>query len=212
MPDFSRPEAHLDRTRLDAVVAPIVRAHGGEVVELEWKQEPGGWVLRVFVEKLGSGEANASTLDAGVSLELCAGVARDLSPALDVADIIPHRYHLEVSSPGVERPLRNARDYVRFQGQKAKVRVREPVDGQKVVVGVIEASSDPCLIALREGAKLRTIPLDQVMNGRLVFELTPAARPGKGTKPGKKAGKHPKEDSSPSGSHTQDSTEETQNS
>ena len=49
---------------------------------------------------------------------------------LDVADFIPHRYHLEVSSPGIERPLRGARDYARFAGQKAKVKVREPIDGQ----------------------------------------------------------------------------------
>jgi ribosome maturation factor RimP len=183
MTDSSRPEAHLDRARLDAVIAPVVRAHGGEVVLVEWKQEPSGWVLRVFVEKLGSAESRATTADAAVSLELCAGVARDLSPALDVADIIPHRYNLEVSSPGVERPLLSPRDYVRFAGQKARVKVREAVDGQKLLVGVLEAPPEgqghEGSIAIREGAKLRVVPLDQVVSARLVFEFGPAPRPGK---------------------------------
>src|SRR5690348_8360108 len=92
----------IKRDRLAAIVEPIVRAHGAEVVDFEFKSEPGGWVLRVFVEKLGSAEALASTEQAAVDLDLCASVARDLSPALDVADLIPHRYHLEISSPGIE--------------------------------------------------------------------------------------------------------------
>ncbi len=190
MNNFSRPEALLDRARLDAVIGPVVRAHGGEVVDIEWKQEPGGWVLRVFVEKLGSAASNASTESSGVSLELCAGVARDLSPALDVADVIPHRYNLEVSSPGVERPLRDARDYARFVGKKAKVRVRDLVDGQKVVLGVIEecagAGEEP-RVALREGAQLRVIPLSNVVSARLVFEFAPPPRPGKAPGKGKAA-------------------------
>jgi ribosome maturation factor RimP len=159
------------------VIEPVVRAHGGEMVDVEWKQEPGGWVLRLFVEKLGSDEAMASTKDAAVSLDLCANVAKDLSPALDVADLIPHRYQLEVSSPGVERPLRGHKDYVRFQGQKAKVKLAEPVDGQKVLVGVIEASEKD--ITLRDGQKAWSTPLSNVVSGRLVFEFGPAPRPSK---------------------------------
>jgi ribosome maturation factor RimP len=178
MNQFTRKETHLDQARLEAVIDPVVRAHGGEVVAVEWKQEPGGWVLRVFVEKAGSAEAHAKTADAGVSLELCAGVARDLSPALDVDDLIPHRYSLEVSSPGVERPLRDARDYARFAGEKAKLRLREAVEGQKVVVGVLEAlDARPGSVGVRDGSRLFVVPLDQVQSGRLVFEFGPAPRP-----------------------------------
>jgi len=180
-----RKNTLLDRTRLDAVVDPIVRAHGGEVVDIEWKQEPGGWVLRVFVEKLGSAEKNATTEEAAVSLDLCSAVARDLSPALDVADLITDRYHLEVGSPGVERALKSAKDYARFVGKKAKVRVHAPVDGQKVVLGIIEADAPAGQVSLREGAKSRLIPLDEIASGHLVFEFGPAPRPGKGSKPGK---------------------------
>src|SRR5579871_6111758 len=94
----------IDRERLAAVVAPIARAHGAEVVDFEWKTEHGGWVLRVTLERLGAAEAHLSTEKASVDLELCSKVSRDLSPALDVSGLIDHRYSLEVSTPGVERP------------------------------------------------------------------------------------------------------------
>ena len=91
----------IDRVALDRVIDPIVRAHGAEVVDVEFKTERGAWVLRVSVEREGASERLLSTRDAAVNLELCANVSRDLSPALDVADLIQHPYQLEVSSPGV---------------------------------------------------------------------------------------------------------------
>ena len=128
----------IDRDALQRVVEPVVRAHGAEVVDLELKPDQGGWVLRVYVEKAGASANSLSTKDAAVNLELCADVSRDLSPALDVVDLIPHAYHLEVSSPGVERPLRGERDFARFTGQKAKLRMRNPVAGQRVIVGTLD--------------------------------------------------------------------------
>jgi ribosome maturation factor RimP len=184
MNDPSHPRTELDRARLDAVLGPVVRAHGAEVVDVEWKTEQGGWILRIFLEKSGSAEAMASVADGAVSLEQCAGVSRDLSPALDVADIVPHRYVLEVSSPGLERTLRSLRDYTRFVGQKAKLRLHKPVDEQKVIIGVIDSCVDgsaPCVI-VREGGRVHSVPHDLIAHGRLVFELAPAPKPGKGPK------------------------------
>jgi ribosome maturation factor RimP len=176
----------LDRTRVDAVVEPVVRAHGAEVVDLEFKSEPGGWVLRVFVEKLGSADANADTRDAAVDLDLCSGVARDLSPALDVADVIPHRYHLEISSPGVERPLRKERDFVRFTGKKAKLKLTSSAasHGEKVVVGIL-AGVECGKVKVTDGSRQHAISLDQIATARLVFEFGPAPKPGKANKASK---------------------------
>src|SRR5579864_1587629 len=106
----------IDRAALDRVIGPIVCAHGAEVVDVEFKTERGGWVLRVSVERAGASDRLMSTRDAAVNLELCANISRDLSPALDVADLIHHHYQLEISSPGVERDLRGERDFVRFTG------------------------------------------------------------------------------------------------
>ena len=152
------------------MVSPVVRAHGGEVVDLEWKQESGGWVLRVFVEKAGAAANKLSTRDAAVDLELCAEVSRDLSPALDVVDLIPHAYHLEVGSPGVERSLRGASDFARFVGQKAKLKLREPVGGQRVVVGVIHGVDGAC-VSVNEGSRTHDVPLAVIERARLVFEI-----------------------------------------
>ena len=168
----------LDRARLDSVIEPIVRAHGGEVMDLEFKSEQGGWVLRIFVEKLGSAERKASTKEAAVDLDMCSKIARDLSPALDVVDFVNHRYHLEVSTPGVERPLRGEADFVRFTGEKAKVKLEHAVSGQKVVIGIIGETKDgkTCIV---DGSRTYEFPVADVSSARLVFEFGPAPKPGK---------------------------------
>jgi ribosome maturation factor RimP len=160
----------IDRDALLRVVEPVVRAHGAEVVDLELKPERGGWVLRVTVEKAGASANNLSTRDAAVNLELCADVSRDLSPALDVADLVPHAYSLEVSSPGVERPLRADRDFVRFKGQKAKLKLREPVGGQRVIVGILQGVVDG-RVHVAEGSRTHEVPLGSIDSARLVFEF-----------------------------------------
>jgi ribosome maturation factor RimP len=167
----------IDRPRLQAVIEPIVSAHGAELCDFELKNE-NGWVLRIYVERLGSLAKKLSTKDAAIDLEICSHIARDLSPALDVADPIPHRYHLEVGSPGVERPLRKAEDFARFVGEKAKLKLRSGVAGQKVLVGKL-AGFEGSTITLEDGAKSFAIPLDDVVAARLVFEFGPASRPGK---------------------------------
>ena len=166
----------IDRDALLRAVEPVVRAHGAEVVDLEFRPERGGWTLRVFVEKEGAAVQALSTRDAAVSLELCANVSRDLSPALDVLDLIPHAYQLEVSSPGVERPLRDERDFVRFKGHKAKLKRRESEPGgPAVVVGTIEGVAGGNVRVI-EGKHTHEVPLSAIESARLVFEFGAARR------------------------------------
>jgi ribosome maturation factor RimP len=165
----------IDRDALQRVVEPIVRAHGAELVDLELKPDQNGWVLRVYVEKAGASAQNLSTKDAAVNLELCADVSHDLSPALDVVDIIPHAYSLEVSSPGVERPLRGERDFVRFAGQKAKLRMRNPVNGQRVVVGTLDGVVGG-MVRVKEGSRVHEAPIDSIETARLVFDFGTSGR------------------------------------
>ncbi|HVJ94767.1 MAG TPA: ribosome maturation factor RimP [Labilithrix sp.] len=165
----------VDRERLSAVIDPVVRAHGAELVDFELKNE-NGWILRVFVEKLGASAARMSTKDAAVNLELCTNIARDLSPALDAADPIPHRYNLEVSSPGVERPLKQVADFVRFAGEKAKLKVKNAVAGQKVLVGVLGSVKDG-VVGVVDGARSYDVPLEDIVSARLVFEFGPSSKP-----------------------------------
>jgi len=168
----------IDRARLEEVVTPIVHAHGAELVDVDFKSEQSGWVLRLYVEKAGSAERRATTRDAAIDLEMCAHISRDVSPALDVADFVPHRYHLEVSSPGIERPLKSEHDFVRFAGEKAKVKVHQAVRGQKVLVGILGEPSGG-KVPLCEGSTVTDVALDNIAAARLVFEFGPAPKPGK---------------------------------
>jgi ribosome maturation factor RimP len=171
----------IDRDALLRVAEPIVRAHGGEVVDVEFRREQVGWILRLFVEKHGATEKQMSVRDAAVDLSLCAGISRDLSPALDVADLVPHAYHLEVSSPGVERRLRSQGDFLRFAGQKAKLRLREPTSvlassaRHRVVVGTIGAVANAAVTVV-EGQHSYEIPLSSIESARLVFEFGSSGR------------------------------------
>ncbi len=168
----------IDRAALLRVLEPVVTAHGAEVVDVEFRPEHGGWVLRVFVEKGGASEHRLSTRDAAISLELCANVSRDLSPALDVVDLIPHAYRLEVSSPGIERPVRTERDFLRFTGHKVRIK-RQPgaggSGGERVVVGLIEGVSDG-RVRVVEGKRTHELPLSGIESARLVFEFGSGGR------------------------------------
>jgi ribosome maturation factor RimP len=170
MSSSTPPQHTLDRAAFQRVVEPIAHAHGAEVVDIQLKPERGGWVLRVCVEKAGAAVHNLSTRDAAVNLELCANISRDLSPALDVADLVAHAYHLEVSSPGIERPLRGERDFVRFAGQKAKLKLGEAVDGQRVLIGVLDGVADG-KVRVRVGTFTHEVTLSSVESARLVFEF-----------------------------------------
>ena len=111
-----------------------------------------GMVLRVQIDRPGP----AATADESVSVEDCAHVSRDLSALLDVEDVVPTAYTLEVSSPGLDRPLRGRGDFDRFTGRRAKVVMREPVDGQTFFKGRLAGvEADAVLIDSDDGRRHR---------------------------------------------------------
>ncbi len=114
-----------------ALVARVAQSLGLELFDVQYRREAGGMVLRVQIDRPGP----AATAEESVSVEDCARVSRDLSAVLDVEDVIPVAYTLEVSSPGLDRPLRGLDDYVRFTGRRAKLVLRQPVDGQSFFRG-----------------------------------------------------------------------------
>src|SRR4051794_18483063 len=112
--------------RVQALALRIAESYGLEIFDVQFRREAAGMVLRVQLDRPGP----AATAEDSVSVEDCANVSRDLSAVLDVEDVVPIAYTLEVSSPGLDRPLRRLDDYRRFVGRRAKVVVRERVDGQ----------------------------------------------------------------------------------
>jgi len=106
--------------------ARVASSYGLDVFDVQFRREASGMVLRVQIDRPGP----AASAEESVSVEDCAHVSRDLSAILDVEDVVPTAYTLEVSSPGLDRPLRGADDYRRFAGRRAKIVMRERVDGQ----------------------------------------------------------------------------------
>jgi len=156
----------LDRERVLAAVKPILAAHRVDGVELHFKTDRGGWVLELTIERPGERMPGA-----GITVDLCSEISRELSAALDVADCIPHRYRLEVGSPGVERALYSLVDYERFAGQPAKLKLKQPRNSEYVIIGALHGLSPEKRVVIQtERGELIELSLDEIDNGHLVFD------------------------------------------
>ncbi len=153
--------------RIRAIAERVARDRGLDIWDIQTRREATGMVVRVFLDRPGP----ASTPEESVSIEDCAEVSREIGTILDVDDPLSVTYTLEVSSPGLDRPLRNAGDYRRFVGRMAKVVVAEPVDNQKAFAGRLHGVDGDAV--LLEGAKGRVhrLPLTLITRGRLDVEF-----------------------------------------
>lgn len=189
MPEIAHTtKAGVDIDRVRAALAPVLAAHGLALVDLEWGTDRGQWTLRLFIEREGN-----TSVSGGVTLDDCSEVSRDASAVLDVEDLIPHHYNLEVSSPGLDRKLRTEAEFRRFQGKLAKVKLKTAAsDGQKLLRGHIE-SAPPGRVAVLVDGKRIEVAYDNVVDAHLVFELETHAKPKKGARPAKATrGKEPR--------------------
>ncbi|MGE0447996.1 MAG: ribosome maturation factor RimP [Vicinamibacterales bacterium] len=153
--------------RVRAAAAQVAADYGLEVFDVQFRREAGGMILRVQIDRPGP----AATAEESVSVEDCAHVSRDLSAMLDVDDVVPSAYTLEVSSPGLDRPLRGRADFERFSGRRAKVVVREAVDGQMFFRGTLAGvDTDAVLIEGEQGQRHR-VPLALVTRANLEVEF-----------------------------------------
>ncbi len=155
---------NADLNKIETIANRVLPAHRAELVDLEFHREPSGWVLRLFIDR-----ADPSGENAGVTLELCEAVSRDLSAALDVEDFIEQRYHLEVSSPGLDRRLRRREHFDRFVGRRAKVVARQGVDGRRKFTGAIVSTESEAVTLAVDGKDVR-IPFADVARAKLICE------------------------------------------
>jgi len=150
-----------------AIAERVARSHGLEVWDIVSRRETTGQVVRVFIDRPGP----AATPEDSVSIEDCELVSREIGTILDVEDPLPFAYTLEVSSPGLDRPLRGEDDFRRFAGRLAKIVVSEAVDNQKAFEGRLRGLEDRAV--LLEGAKGRVhrLPLELITRARLEVEF-----------------------------------------
>jgi len=152
-------------SQVTKVAEQIASSLGMELVDLEYTRQGRAMVLRLFIDKEG-----------GVTLDDCAGVSRELSEVLDVEDIIPDHYTLEVSSPGLDRPLKKVADYEKYKGRLVKIRTFEPLpddagNKRKTFLGELKGLENGIvLLKLKEGQGA-AIPFEKVAKANLDFEL-----------------------------------------
>ena len=139
-------------------IVPLLADMDVELVDIEFRREGHGWVLRLFIDRSG-----------GVTLEDCTKVSREVSSYLEVEDPIEHAYHLEVSSPGLERPLKKERDFIRFSGRMARVKLREKRNDQRVFIGKLQGMENEEVLLEVDGRIERFLPAD-IARARLILE------------------------------------------
>jgi len=162
-----------DVQELWLLAEPYVRDAGFDLIEVQYGREPSGWVVRLFIDTPPTADAG-SAISAGqigqsgkVGLDDCERVSRDVSAALDVADAVPHAYQLEVSSPGLDRPLRRERDFARFVGESARIRLIDGVEGRRNFHGTLRAAKDGRVEIACDGRSY-TISIDDIQKANLV--------------------------------------------
>lgn len=139
---------------------PLLLHEGLELVAVEYKMEEGQWIVRVFIDKEG-----------GVTLGDCAKVSRELGNLLDIKDIIIHEYNLEVSSPGLDRPLVKEIDFLKNKGKKIKIKVDEKIDDRRNFTGILEGiDGDDVILEGEQGDRWR-IPFANIDKARLVYDF-----------------------------------------
>jgi ribosome maturation factor RimP len=146
-------------SKIEEIVQRVAASDGIEVVEVEFKGSGGNQLLRISIDK-----------PQGISHADCEMISQQVGTILDVEDIVPGHYTLEVSSPGVERKLLKPTDYSRFQGKKAKIVLRQPVENQRHWEGKL-AGIQESTVSLEVGAdRVLRFPLSQVERANLKFE------------------------------------------
>ena len=155
----------LERVR--ELAERVASSYGLDIFDVELKRERGQQVLRVVVDRPGP----AAKPEESVSIDDCARVAEDLGTLLDVEDVIPTEYTFEVSSPGLDRPLRTADDYRRFTGRWAKIVTSEPVQRQTAFAGRVKGIEGEDVLFESEGKKLMKLPLRLITRARLEVEF-----------------------------------------
>jgi ribosome maturation factor RimP len=181
-------------TEISRLLAPTVESLGVELLGVEYLPGSGNAVLRLYID-VPADEADGES-PRSVTIEDCEAVSREVSAQLDVEDPISSHYTLEVSSPGIDRPLFGAAQFARFVGESAKVTLRLPQDGRRRLTGVISRVEGDTVVFTVDGAEL-AVSADNIDKARLVPDWEalglapskpggPKRGDGKG-KPGKKS-------------------------
>jgi len=149
-----------DPFNLRDLLEPAVTALGCELVGIEYRPSGAHSLLRVYIDR-----------PDGITVDDCSAVSYQVSGLLDVEDPVPGHYTLEVSSPGLDRPLFQAHDFERYAGHEVKVRMRFPVAGQRNFRGLLQGLQEQQVVIQERDGKQVSLPLEQIEQARLVPDI-----------------------------------------
>jgi ribosome maturation factor RimP len=147
--------------QIRGILDPILASRGLSLWDMEFQKHGPSWLLRIYIDREGT----------GVTLDDCEAVSRDLAAALDVEDVIPHAYTLEVSSPGLDRKLSKPEHFARFTGSAVKVKTYQLINGQKVFQGRLTGlAGDRVKVEIKPGQVVE-IPMGDIAKASLEVEV-----------------------------------------
>lgn len=154
--------------KIEQLIQPILDDLGFELVDIEFQREQRGWTLRVYLDK-----------EAGITLDDCTEASREISTLLDVEDVIESAYQLEVSSPGIERPLKKLADFDRFAGSPVKIKTARPLDPdqsgkvRRTFRGVLQQVAGSRVVVMPQGQQQAPYEIDfeLIEKANLLYEF-----------------------------------------
>lgn len=142
------------------MIEPVLSSLGFCLVDCEYTNEQGWWILRLYIERP----------EGNVTLDDCVNVSRSLEGVLDVENVVPNRYSLEVSSPGLNRPLRKKADFEKFKGKMARFSTVEPINGRGNYFGTLLGINGEDILINVDGTEYK-VPLNMVAKARLEYKI-----------------------------------------
>jgi ribosome maturation factor RimP len=155
---------HPEEQQIRELAEPVLASVGLELVQVECLKMKARWVVRIYMDRK----------EGGVTLDDCALISNQLGDLLDVHDVPPGPYTLEVSSPGLDRPLQRDEDFLKYRGSRINVRVKEKIDGRRHFCGVMtdyEDGEGGKVLVVTVGGKTYRIPREAMVKANLVYEL-----------------------------------------
>lgn len=147
-------------TRTEELITPIIERMNFELVDVEYVKEGGTWYLRAYIDK-----------DGGITVNDCEAVAREMNEILDREDFVEDSYVFEVSSPGLGRPLKKEKDYVRSMGKEVEIRIYRAINRKKEFYGILAAYDDVTVTIEQEDGEKLTFEKNDIALIRLAFDF-----------------------------------------
>lgn len=144
---------------ISQIIEPVIQEESLELVDVEYKKIGKAWTLRVYIDK-----------DQGITVEDCQKISRQIEDMIEIDELIVNPFVMEVSSPGLDRPLKKEKDFLRYRDKPVGIKTFSPIENRRNFQGIIQDCKDQILYLNEEGVSIK-IPLDKIAKAKLIIEF-----------------------------------------